>query len=55
MKGALEALGIGGDKLDVVLMQLVKLTSDGEPVKISKRTGNAIRSAVVRTAYKRAE
>ncbi|MBQ8926043.1 MAG: arginine--tRNA ligase [Clostridia bacterium] len=42
MKGALEALGIGGDKLDVVLMQLVKLTSDGEPVKISKRTGNAI-------------
>ena len=42
MKGALEALGIGGDKLDVVLMQLVKLTSDGQPVKISKRTGNAI-------------
>ena len=42
MKGALEALGIGGDRLDVVLMQLVKLTSDGEPVKISKRTGNAI-------------
>ena len=42
MKGALEALGIGGDKLDVVLMQLVKLTRDGEPVKISKRTGNAI-------------
>ena len=42
MKGALEALGLGGDKLDVVLMQLVKLTSDGEPVKISKRTGNAI-------------
>lgn len=42
MKGALEALGIGGDKLDVVLMQLVKLVSGGEPVKISKRTGNAI-------------
>ena len=42
MKGALEALGLGGDRLDVVLMQLVKLVSGGEPVKISKRTGNAI-------------
>lgn len=42
MKGALEALGIGGDRLDVVLMQLVKLTKDGEVVRMSKRTGNAI-------------
>ena len=42
MKGALEALGIGGDRLDVVLMQLVKLTRDGEAVRMSKRTGNAI-------------
>ncbi len=42
MQGALESLGIGGDKLDVVLMQLVKLTKNGEAVRMSKRTGNAI-------------
>ena len=42
MQGALDALGIGGDKLDVVLMQLVKLTRNGETVRMSKRTGNAI-------------
>lgn len=42
MKGALEALGIGADRLDVVLMQLVKLTKNGEVVRMSKRTGNAI-------------
>lgn len=42
MQGALDALGIGGDRLDVVLMQLVKLTRDGEVVRMSKRTGNAI-------------
>lgn len=42
MKGALEALGLGADKLDVVLMQLVKLMDNGEAVKMSKRTGKAI-------------
>lgn len=42
MKGALEALGLGGDKLDVVLMQLVRLTRGGEAVRMSKRTGKAI-------------
>ncbi|MCQ2488626.1 MAG: arginine--tRNA ligase [Clostridia bacterium] len=42
MKGALEALGLGADKLDVVLMQLVKLMDNGEVVKMSKRTGKAI-------------
>lgn len=42
MKGALEALGLGGDKLDVVLMQLVRLTRGGEVVRMSKRTGKAI-------------
>ena len=42
MKGALEALGLGGDKLDVVLMQLVKLMENGEVVKMSKRSGKAI-------------
>ena len=42
MKGALEALGLGGDKLDVVLMQLVRLTRGGEAVRMSKRTGKVI-------------
>ena len=42
MKGAMEAVGIDGDKLDVVLMQLVNLMKDGKPVKMSKRTGKAI-------------
>ena len=42
MQGALDALGIGGDKLDVVLMQLVRLTRNGETVRMSKRTGKAI-------------
>ena len=42
MKGAMEAVGISGDRLDVVLMQLVNLMKDGKPVKMSKRTGKAI-------------
>jgi arginyl-tRNA synthetase len=42
LKGAMDALGVGGDRLDIVLMQLVRLTRGGEPVRMSKRTGNAI-------------
>lgn len=42
LKCALDALGVGGDKLDIVLMQLVRLTRNGELVRMSKRTGNAI-------------
>jgi len=42
MKGAMDALGIGGDRLDVVLMQLVELLKDGKPVRMSKRTGEAV-------------
>lgn len=42
MKGAMEAIGCDKDKLDVVLMQLVKLVRNGEAVKMSKRTGKAI-------------
>jgi arginyl-tRNA synthetase len=45
MKGAMDAIGYDGDKLDVVLMQLVKLVRDGKPVKMSKRTGKAIQLA----------
>lgn len=42
LKGALDAIGLDGDRLDVVLMQLVNLMKDGEPVRMSKRTGNAV-------------
>ncbi len=42
MKGAMDAIGLDGSKLDVVLMQLVNLMRDGQPVRMSKRTGNAI-------------
>lgn len=45
MKGAMDAIGYDGDKLDVVLMQLVKLVRNGELVKMSKRTGKAIQLA----------
>jgi arginyl-tRNA synthetase len=42
MKGAMNAIGYDGEKLQVVLMQLVKLVRGGEIVKMSKRTGKAI-------------
>ena len=42
LKGAMNALGLDGGKLDVVLMQLVELMRDGKPVRMSKRTGKAI-------------
>ena len=42
LKGAMNALGLDGNKLDVVLMQLVELMRDGKPVRMSKRTGKAI-------------
>jgi len=43
LKGALDALDLNGtDRLDIVLMQLVKLMRDGELVRMSKRTGKAI-------------
>ena len=42
MKGAMDAIGMDGEKLDVVLMQLVKLVRGGEIVRMSKRTGKAI-------------
>ena len=43
LKGALDALDLSGsERLDIVLMQLVKLLRDGEVVRMSKRTGKAI-------------
>lgn len=35
-------LGIDPDKLDFVIMQMVRLVRDGEVVKVSKRTGKAL-------------
>jgi len=45
MKGAMNAVGLDGGKLDVVLIQLVRLVKGGEVVRMSKRTGKAIQLA----------
>lgn len=42
MKGAMRAVGIDENRLDVLLMQLVRLMSGGQLVRMSKRTGKAI-------------
>ena len=42
LKAALTALGVDAHKLDVVLMQMVRLVRDGEVIKASKRSGKAI-------------
>jgi arginyl-tRNA synthetase len=42
LKAALNALGVDETKLDVVLMQMVRLVRNGETVKLSKRSGKAI-------------
>jgi len=42
MKGAMQALGFDPDSLQVILMQLVRLIQGGEPVRMSKRSGQYI-------------
>lgn len=42
LKGAMDAVGLSGDRLEIVLMQLVRLMKDGEPYRMSKRSGKAI-------------
>ena len=43
LKYALDALGLdGSNRLEIVLMQLVRLMRDGEVVRMSKRTGKSI-------------
>lgn len=42
MKAALSALGIDENRLDCVIMQMVRLIRDGETIKLSKRSGKAI-------------
>ena len=42
MKAAMKALGYNADELYVDLCQMVRMIENGEEVKMSKRTGNAI-------------
>ena len=42
LKAALTALGVDASRLDVILMQMVRLIRDGEEIKLSKRSGKAI-------------
>lgn len=42
MKAALTALGLDASKFDAVIMQMVNLVSNGETIKLSKRSGKAI-------------
>lgn len=42
VKAAMEALGYDSKKLEILLLQMVSLFRDGKPVKMSKRTGQAI-------------
>ncbi|MCL2563227.1 MAG: arginine--tRNA ligase [Oscillospiraceae bacterium] len=41
-KKILPAVGIDPERLDFLIMQLVRLTRDGETVRVSKRTGKSI-------------
>lgn len=42
MKAAIQAMGYGKDDLEVDIIQMVRLVENGQEVKMSKRTGNAI-------------
>jgi arginyl-tRNA synthetase len=42
MKAAMAALGYDPDRLEVLILQMVSLYQGGEPVKMSKRTGQGV-------------
>ena len=42
LKAAIQALGVDPARIEVVLMQMVRLVRNGETVKLSKRSGKAI-------------
>lgn len=42
MKAAIQALGHEPNKLEIELVQMVRLIKDGQEMKMSKRTGNAV-------------
>ncbi len=47
MRAALTALGVDSSRLEVVIMQMVRLVRNGETVKLSKRSGKAITLATL--------
>ena len=47
LKAAMAALGCDPDRIDVVLMQMVRLVRDGQTIKASKRSGKAITLATL--------
>lgn len=42
MKASLETFGVDSNRLEIQIMQMVRLMENGKEVKMSKRTGNAI-------------
>lgn len=42
LKASLETFGVDSNRLEIQIMQMVRLLQDGVEVKMSKRTGNAI-------------
>ena len=42
LKGSIKANGYDAEKVDVKLLQLVRLVSNGQEIKMSKRTGNTV-------------
>ena len=42
LKGVMDAIEIDSSRLDIILNQLVRLTKDGQVIKMSKRTGKSI-------------
>lgn len=42
MKAAMQSLGYDPERLEVDIIQMVRLIKDGEEMKMSKRTGNAV-------------
>ena len=42
IKASMQALGVNPDRLDTIIMQMVRLIKDGEVYKVSKRSGKAV-------------
>ncbi|MBP1561296.1 MAG: arginine--tRNA ligase [Oscillospiraceae bacterium] len=42
MKAAMQALGVDPNRLDMIIMQMVRLVKNGETYKLSKRSGKAV-------------
>jgi arginyl-tRNA synthetase len=42
IKASMAALGVDPERLDIIIMQMVRLVKDGETYKLSKRSGKAV-------------